>query len=180
MRSFVKTNSAPVGAPNLTLVDVTKYVNEKFNLTDEEGWTPRQAGHWLHYLGFYVFKFKKTLYVDGHGTVLNIESSDQLICPGSTNVQITLQTDLMLSSIGLYFGLNICNTLKTWFGPTNRIQNNLSMKMQYTFQLFRVSLTFIAFVQVNSLFYIFLKDKFTNQNQIFKTLKLKNLWDYLR
>ncbi|KAF4647126.1 hypothetical protein FOL47_005052, partial [Perkinsus chesapeaki] len=67
LRSFIKDHSlGTAGTPNLTIKKVTEWVNEYLGLQDDDGYSERTVGGWMHYLGFGLVIVKKTLYIDGH------------------------------------------------------------------------------------------------------------------
>ncbi|KAF4731620.1 hypothetical protein FOZ62_013847 [Perkinsus olseni] len=67
LKSFIRENSlGGSGKPNLTIKRVAGWVNEDLGLTNEDGYSERTVGDWMHYLGFDIVLVKKTLYVDGH------------------------------------------------------------------------------------------------------------------
>ena len=50
----------------MTCKDLASEVNKMLGLTEENGYSDRTMGKWLHILGFNVEVQKKCIYFDGH------------------------------------------------------------------------------------------------------------------
>ena len=66
LRTFVKQNSRKKGEKNLTIHDITVWVNEKLQMKEEEHYTDFTISSWLFKMGFKRCESKKIIYFDGH------------------------------------------------------------------------------------------------------------------